>query len=60
VMASCSSRISTGDFFGIIQRTAKRMGRPLHEIARTAHALDHPIRESFPEGAYLKCLFARV
>ena len=26
------------------------------EIDRAGHAIDHPIR--FPEGAYLKCLFA--
>ena len=30
--------------------------RPLPEIERTGHVLDHPI--AFPEGAYLKCLFA--
>ena len=28
----------------------------MSEIDRTGHAIDHPIR--FPEGAYLKCLFA--
>jgi hypothetical protein len=28
------------------------------ELARTGHALDHPI--SYPEGAYLKCLFAKA
>jgi 23S rRNA (cytosine1962-C5)-methyltransferase len=51
VMASCSSRVSAPDFFATAQA-----GRPLAEIDRTGHAIDHPIR--FPEGAYLKCLFA--
>jgi 23S rRNA (cytosine1962-C5)-methyltransferase len=50
-MASCSSRVSAPDFFA-----AAQAGRPLAEIDRTGHAIDHPIR--FPEGACRKCLFA--
>ena len=56
VMASCSSRVGAPDFFATINRAAAQAGRPLREIDRTGHAIDHPIR--FPEGAYLKCLFA--
>lgn len=56
VMASCSSRVSAADFFELVHKTALNAGRPLQEIERTGHALDHPI--TFPEGAYLKCLFA--
>jgi len=56
VMASCSSRVSAPDFFATVNRAAAQAGRPLREIDRTGHAIDHPIR--FPEGAYLKCLFA--
>lgn len=56
VMASCSSRVTADDFFKLVHETARGEKRPLREIARTAHALDHPIR--FPEAAYLKCLFA--
>jgi 23S rRNA (cytosine1962-C5)-methyltransferase len=56
VMASCSSRVSAEQFFGVVHQAAVEVGRPLQEIERTGHALDHPIR--FPEGAYLKCLFA--
>ena len=51
VMASCSSRVSADVFFNAIEK-----GRPLDTIQQTSHAIDHPI--SFPEGAYLKCLFA--
>ena len=51
VMAACSSRVSAPDFFATAQA-----GRPLAEIDRTGHAVDHPIR--FPEGAYLKRQFA--
>lgn len=57
VMASCSSRVTTEDFYRTVLQTANQAGRPLQEIERTGHALDHPI--GFPEGAYLKCLFAQ-
>jgi 23S rRNA (cytosine1962-C5)-methyltransferase len=56
VMASCSSRITAPQFFDRVNETARAEKRPLHEIERTSHALDHPV--AFPEGAYLKCLFA--
>jgi len=58
VMASCSSRVSSEDFFRAIHRAAREAGRPLEELQRTAHADDHPV--GFPEGAYLKCLYAEV
>jgi 23S rRNA (cytosine1962-C5)-methyltransferase len=56
VMASCSSRVTAEQFYATVTRAAVAVDRPLREIARTGHALDHPI--GFPEGAYLKCLFA--
>jgi 23S rRNA (cytosine1962-C5)-methyltransferase len=56
VQASCSSRVSADDFFRTIHQAAQEAGRPLKEIERTGHALDHPI--TYKEGAYLKCLFA--
>jgi 23S rRNA (cytosine1962-C5)-methyltransferase len=56
VMASCSSRIGADEFFATVHRAAARAGRPLREIERTGHPLDHPV--GFKEGAYLKCLFA--
>ena len=56
VMSSCSSRVSPDAFFDAVLRAAADAGRPLRELRRTGHALDHPI--GFPEGEYLKCLFA--
>ena len=56
VMASCSSRVTAEAFFKMVVETAQREKRPLSNIETTRHALDHPI--TFPEGAYLKCLFA--
>jgi 23S rRNA (cytosine1962-C5)-methyltransferase len=58
VQASCSSRVDANTFFEAIHQSAGEAGRRLTELERTGHALDHPIR--FKEGAYLKCLFARV
>jgi len=58
VQASCSSRVSADVFFEEVNRAAAQAGRPLREIERTGHPLDHPV--GFREGAYLKCLFAVV
>lgn len=58
VQASCSSRVDADSFFESIHQSAKEAGRKLTEIARTGHALDHPIH--YKEGAYLKCLFAKA
>ena len=56
VQASCSSRVDAETFFKTVHRAAVQTGRPLREIERTGHGLDHPI--TFKEGGYLKCLFA--
>jgi 23S rRNA G2069 N7-methylase RlmK/C1962 C5-methylase RlmI len=48
--------VSAKRFFATVHRAAQQAGRPLHEIDRTGHAIDRPVR--FPEEAYLKCLFA--
>lgn len=58
VQASCSSRISTEDLDDTVRRAAREAGRPLEVFDRTGHPLDHPI--GFPEGAYLKAIFATV
>jgi 23S rRNA (cytosine1962-C5)-methyltransferase len=58
VLASCSSRVSAPAFFEAVHSAAAQAGRPLREIERTGHPLDHPI--SFAEGAYLKCWFAQA
>jgi 23S rRNA (cytosine1962-C5)-methyltransferase len=58
VQASCSARIAADDFFATVVGAARATGRELDEVARTGHPVDHPI--GFPEGAYLKALFARL
>ena len=56
VASSCSSRVNAEDFFQVVNQAARTARRPLREIERTGHAIDHPV--GFSEGVYLKCLFA--
>ncbi|MEA3334695.1 MAG: class I SAM-dependent rRNA methyltransferase [Chloroflexota bacterium] len=56
VQASCSSRVTQEAFVATIQETVEQEQWRLHGITLSGHPLDHPI--GFPEGAYLKCLFA--
>ncbi len=56
--SSCSSHVSAERFFAVVHDAARRSGCRLRELARTGHPVDHPVR--FPEGAYLKALFAEV
>lgn len=58
IMASCSSRVTASAFFDAVTHTALQLGHTLTNIDHTFHALDHPI--GFPQGAYLKCLYART
>ena len=58
VQASCSSRVTADEFHLTVSHAAARAGRPLDEWRRTGHPLDHPV--TFPEGSYLKAVFARV
>ena len=58
VFASCSSRIDEEQLEEALRAGAATAQRYLHIVERTSHADDHPI--GFPEGRYLKCLFADV
>lgn len=58
VQASCSARVSEADFFATVGAAAQRHGVVLVDALRTSHAVDHPI--GFPEGGYLKAVFATV
>lgn len=60
VTASCSTRISNEDFFQIIRRAAAGARVNTRMIAFNQHAPDHPVDPAFPEGRYLKCIFAAV
>lgn len=56
VFSSCSSHVKADEFVALVQRSARLLGRSLKDLERTGHPVDHPI--GFPEGAYLKALFA--
>jgi 23S rRNA (cytosine1962-C5)-methyltransferase len=58
VQASCSARVTAEQFLETVTAAADGMGVRLDGISHTTHAIDHPV--SFPQGAYLKAIFARV
>ncbi|HUF51910.1 MAG TPA: class I SAM-dependent methyltransferase [Longimicrobiales bacterium] len=58
VAASCTSRIGAEQLRRTAYSAAAAETRRLEILQQTGHALDHPI--GFPEGAYLKCIFARI
>ena len=60
VSASCSARITQEDFFQIIRRAAVGAGVQLKILHYTLQPPDHPVDPVFPEGRYLKCIFAQV
>ena len=55
VQASCSSRVTAPQFFDTVTTAGRAAGRPLREIERTGHDVDHPVR--FREGEYLQAGF---
>lgn len=60
VLASCSSRITSEDFFDICEAEIQNSSRKYEIIDKTYHDSDHPKIESFPEGAYLKCGYYKL
>lgn len=53
VLASCSSRVSSEDFFIINEMVLENSQRNYRVLNKTYHDIDHPV--NFKEGAYLKC-----
>jgi 23S rRNA (cytosine1962-C5)-methyltransferase len=58
VQASCSARVGAEAFQAAILDELDRSGRAFAPIESFGHPLDHPV--SFPEGRYLKAIFARA
>ncbi|KAA1244666.1 class I SAM-dependent rRNA methyltransferase [Aquimarina sp. RZ0] len=58
VLASCSSRVTSEDFFEISEQNILKEGKKYTLLKKTYHDIDHPI--TFPEGAYLKCGYYQV
>ena len=57
---SCSYNIGEEDFTGIIADAASDAKRNLNLIEKRIQSPDHPVRITFPESFYLKCLVFRV
>lgn len=58
VQSSCSAHVGADEFADAVHGGADRSGVRLSEVTRTRHGVDHPI--GFPQGAYLKTVFAKV
>ena len=60
VTCSCSGLLSAADFEQLIIHTAQRLGRRLQILETSGPGWDHPYLSTYPEGRYLKVLWARV
>ena len=60
VTASCSNRVSQEDFFQIVRRAATGARVRPRILTYNQHPADHPVDPAFPDGRYLKCIFAQV
>lgn len=56
--ASCSSRVTSDDFFHVVSSEIEALGFALANPIRTGHAVDHPV--GFEHGEYLKALLTTV
>ena len=57
---SCSGRVGEEEFLGILRGAAQTAGRTLQMIQVGGAGPDHPVSSLYPEGRYLKAVFARV
>jgi len=56
--ASCSVHVPENDFYDAVYRGIGSAGIKYEEIARTGHALDHPV--TFAEAFYLKSAYLKI
>lgn len=57
---SCSGLVSEREFLSVLTRSAAEAGVVLQIFQITGASQDHPFSTIFPEGRYLKAVFARV
>lgn len=60
VTCSCSGLVSPAEFEKVVIKAAQRLGRRLQILEMTGPGWDHPFLSTYPEGRYLKVLWARV
>ena len=60
VSCSCSGLVSMDDFSHIVRAAAANAGRRAHIFRKSGAGADHPVASDYPEGEYLKAIWARV
>lgn len=60
VTCSCSGLLSPSEFEKTVIKAAQRLGRRLQILEMSGPGWDHPFLSTYPEGRYLKVLWARV
>jgi 23S rRNA (cytosine1962-C5)-methyltransferase len=60
VTCSCSGLISPEAFMSIVRNSAGEAGAVLKVLDIAGAGPDHPVASNFPEGRYLKVIFAQV
>lgn len=60
VTCSCSGLLSPGEFEKTVIKAAQRLGRRLQIMEMSGPGWDHPFLSTYPEGRYLKVIWARV
>ncbi len=60
VTCSCSGLLKAADFEELVIHTAQRLGKRLQILETSGPGWDHPYLSTYPEGRYLKVIWARV
>lgn len=60
VSCSCSHHVGREEYLGVLRAAAARSHREATVLEVRGQAPDHPVLLSFPEGDYLKAVFARL
>ncbi len=60
VTCSCSGLLSAYEFEKTVIKAAQRLGRRLQIVEMSGPGWDHPYLSTYPEGRYLKVLWARL
>ena len=58
--SSCSTQVTPEDFFQIVRRAAVGAEVDVRILAFNLQPPDHTVNPAFPEGRYLKSIFARI
>jgi len=57
---SCSGMVSMEEFSFLVRASATNAGRRAHIFRKSGAGADHPVASDYPEGEYLKAIWARV